>query len=455
MHGKTPWLALFLLCLALGAQAQSPLEFSLHKLESGKPGPTILVVGGIQGDEPGGFHAASLLVTDYQVERGSLWVVPNLNFESIIRRSRGLNGDMNRKFASLDEADPDFAEVERIKALIRSTEIDFILNLHDGSGFYREHYVDRMHNPKRWGQSVIIDQEALPGSRFPQLNEYASAVTTQANRLLLSKEHTIRVHNTRTAEGDEDMSKSLTFFAIRNGKAAVGLEASKSLPTRERVYYHLRLLEAFCDELGLGLKRGFVLEPMVIKEQIESDIRLTMFDEKILLDVAAARRQLNYFPMRRAGRRAGRRDEQFDYQSSNPLVALVPSGDRVRVSYGNRRMTLLQPQLFDYDNSLAQVEMEIDGERREVALGSIAEVGQEFSVHPPAGYRVNVIGWTRPGLRNEAAQRVRRGEIPRRFSVDRDATLYRVELYRNDKFSGMVLVRFGEVPANVAQRDSR
>ena len=97
---------IMLVCCALvlwsTAQAQK-LEFSLHKHQSGKPGPTLLVIGGIQGDEPGGFNAASLLVTNYHVTEGEVWIVPNLNFESIIQRSRGVYGDMNRKFSTLQE----------------------------------------------------------------------------------------------------------------------------------------------------------------------------------------------------------------------------------------------------------------------------------------------------------------------------------------------------------------
>jgi hypothetical protein len=371
--------------------------------------------------------------------------VPNLNFESIIKRSRGLNGDMNRKFAALTRDDPDYREVERIKSLIQSHEIDFIINLHDGSGFYRDRYIDNMHNTNRWGQSIIIDQEALARSRFAGVGEYARAVAQRVNEHLLEPDHRYSVHNTRTAEGDAEMAKTLTYFAIRNGKPAIGLEASKNLPTRERVYYHLQLIEALLGQLGVGLQRDFALQPRAIEAQIESDIRLSMFEEKLRLDVASARQTLNYFPMRR--------EAQIGYLSNNPLVALVPSGDKVRVSYGNRRMTLLQPQFFDYDDSMQQVVMEIDGERRAVPLGDTTTVAQRFSVHPPEGYRVNVIGWTRPGVQNEAAQAIERAQIPSRFSVDRDGTLYRVELYREDKFSGMVLVKFAdEAVKNVSSR---
>ena len=60
-----------------------PLRFSLHKIKSEIPGPTLLVIGGIQGDEPGGFTAASMLVTNYNVTKGNVWVVPNLNFDPV------------------------------------------------------------------------------------------------------------------------------------------------------------------------------------------------------------------------------------------------------------------------------------------------------------------------------------------------------------------------------------
>jgi hypothetical protein len=230
------------------------------------------------------------------------------------------------------------------------------------------------------------------------------------------------------------MEKTLTYFAIRHRKPAVGLEASKSLPTRERVYYHLHLLEALFEQLGIEVKRNFPLEPLAIKEQIESDIRVSMFDKRIHLDVASARRYINYFPMRR--------ESDIDYLSTNPLVALVPSGDKVKVSYGNRRMTLLRPQFFDYDESIDQVIMEIDGVRQEIPIGSVTAAVHRFSVHPPEGYRVNVIGWTRQGVKNEAEQTIERDHIHKRFSVDRSGTLYRVEIYREEKFSGMVLVRF-------------
>ena len=84
---------------------------------------------------------------------------------------------MNRKFNILSKKDPEFAEVQKIKRIRLSKDVDVIVNLHDGSGFYKKKYINRMHNPNRWGQSIIIDQENLDVERFGSLSKIAKAIT--------------------------------------------------------------------------------------------------------------------------------------------------------------------------------------------------------------------------------------------------------------------------------------
>ena len=131
-------------------------EFSLIKLGIDNNN-TVLVTGGIQGDEPGGFMSANLLARGYEITSGSLYVVPNLNMPSIIKKSRGINGDMNRKFDILSDKDPEKDIVEQIKSLVLQPNITMLINLHDGSGFYRPKYINTMMNPNRWGKIAIID----------------------------------------------------------------------------------------------------------------------------------------------------------------------------------------------------------------------------------------------------------------------------------------------------------
>jgi hypothetical protein len=68
---------------------------------------------------------------------------------------------MNRKFLRLDKNDPEYVTVSRIQELIRHPNVKLVLNLHDGSGFFRPHYEDALRNPRRWGQCVIIDQSVI------------------------------------------------------------------------------------------------------------------------------------------------------------------------------------------------------------------------------------------------------------------------------------------------------
>ena len=211
---------LFLAALAAASLANAgALDYALIK--KGEPSSnTMLLIGGIQGDEPGGFLAASIVATDYNITKGSLWVVPNLNFPSIIERSRGTKGDMNRKFAHVEKDDPDYNSVMKIKDVITDKNVTLILNLHDGSGYYRDKFINKDENPDKWGNTCIIDQSTLPGSKYPELESIASSVKDVLNKHLIDPKHQYHVKNTHTAMGDKEMLKSLTYYAITQNKSA-------------------------------------------------------------------------------------------------------------------------------------------------------------------------------------------------------------------------------------------
>ena len=107
-------------------------------------------------------------------------------------------------------------------------------------------------NPNRWGNIVIIDQIALDGALYGDLEKNANKVVERLNDKLLNPIHKYHLRNTRTAEGDKEMLKSLSYFAIKNGKAAYANEASKTLPIHERVYYHLSAVEEYLKLAEIG-----------------------------------------------------------------------------------------------------------------------------------------------------------------------------------------------------------
>ncbi|MFH1985865.1 MAG: M99 family carboxypeptidase catalytic domain-containing protein [Pseudomonadota bacterium] len=433
-------LAGMLLALPLSAH---PLEFNLYQRCGQAPGKTVLIVGGIQGDEPGGFNAAALLLTHYAFTRGNVWVVPNLNFPSIIKRSRGVYGDLNRKFDQIPPADPEYRTIQRIKKIITSGEVDLVLNLHDGSGFHREHHIDDLRNPDRWGQSVIIDRESMGPGALEDLTGNAVAVVAQANRRLMDSEHVFSVMNTQTHLGNIEMAKTLTYFAVQNGKPAYGLEVSKSFPTHLRAYYHLSLVEAFLDMAGIGYQRQMPLAPEPVLEAIDNNVRLSFHDHRVVLTADNARRNLRYFPLRK--------DSALDFIASNPLLTVIATDDTISVHHGNRDLVRISPSYYDYDDDLHQIDMLVDGRLVRVGFGEIVDVKTSFTVVPIDGYRTNVIGFTRHGADDEAGMAIRQSDIMNRYSMDRSGWVFRVEVYRDPKFAGMVLVNFNpqqHLPSN-------
>ena len=415
--------------------APSLSSLTWHKLGNGK-GPTLLIVGGIQGDEPGGFSAASLIASQYTITNGSVWVVPGLNLRSILQRDRGLFGDMNRKFAAIDPDDPEYELVSQIKALILSKEVKIVLNLHDGSGFYRPAHEDNLRNPGRWGQSLIIDQDTMDAPAF-NLAALAREVESEVNQTVLEPAHRYHIHNTRTGEGNVAMSKTLSWFAVRNGKPAFGVEASKEFGTESRTYYHLQVIEAFMRRLGIDYEREFPLDPKGVLAALNSNLKMAAYDNRLVLDLENARPALNMVPFKKGA--------PPDVRATKPLLTLVPdkAQNNWRVAYGNRTLTRVTPEFMEFDDSLDSIAMVLDGEARTVRLGEIITVNDSFLVKGQQGVRVNAIGAQKEVNGTEADVKLAHKDFLPRFSVDKGATTYRVEMYKDKAFAGMVLVRFG------------
>ncbi len=423
------WVVLFLCVGVLLAELQ------IIKKEASPEQKVFLLLSGIQGDEPGGFNAAALIASrHYTITKGNVWVVANLNQHSIFENHRGIYGDMNRKFATLRDNDPEKKIVEEIKELIKNDRVEIVLHLHDGSGFYHDSYISSLRNPKRWGQSSIIDQEQLDNVPHGDLNGISQRIITEINENLLNDLHRYRVRNTNTAVQDKEQQLSLTFFTINQGKAAFANEASKNLPLRERVYYHLLAIEAMMHYLGIEFNRNFTLDPQTVQAALDDPSITIAFANKISLPINRIKNHITYFPMPK---------KSLAYHSTNPLVHLYQKKGTYSIKYGNKTMAWLIPDYFETDETLESVQMILDNSSQLVALGSIVRAHQSFSVPKVADdVRVNIIGFSRRNLVSEHDITIHKDQIESKFTLDRNGTLVRVEFYRGQKFSGMVIVDF-------------
>lgn len=197
-------------------------------IEGDEPGPTIMVQGGIQGDEKSGFITAQLL-SKARVRKGRLILVPRANVPSINICQRQVNVDLNRRF---DKEYNQFYE-DRLALAIRSlvSQAAAFIHLHEGSGFYHPTYVDNLRNPRRYGQSIIIDTTVF--DHRIHLAEAATKVLAELNPTVVPAQYRFQLFNTRTFESNTlypEMRKSLTCYVLENvGIPAMAVEVSKNI----------------------------------------------------------------------------------------------------------------------------------------------------------------------------------------------------------------------------------
>ena len=248
----------------------TPQELEVFRIYGRQPGPTVMIMGGIQGDEPGGFLSAELYA-DLSLKKGNLIVVPRANFRSVVQNNRGPSGDMNRKFEDDLPPEPEINVVDILKSLM--AESDLLLNLHDGSGFYRPVWESEQANPKRYGQCIIADSASYvhtPSGRILDLKTPAEAVIARLNRDIGEPLHKFHFFNMETVREDTqylEQRKSATYYALtRLGIPAFGVETSKQLPSLEmKIRQHVVAVDAFLDIFGVELERpGIALDKPVL-----------------------------------------------------------------------------------------------------------------------------------------------------------------------------------------------
>jgi hypothetical protein len=252
-------------------------ELNVYKIYGKQPGKTLMLIGGIQGNEPGGFLSADLYA-DMSLAKGNLIVVPRANFYSIILNKRGPHGDMNRKFTPEDTT---HSMEDKIVTILKKliSESDFLLNLHDGAGYYYPKYINKWRNPMRFGQSIIADTNAyrVPGTnRVLQLEELAQKVLREVNPHIENELHKFHFMNTKTGAQESlhrEQRQSATYYALTEHHIpAFGVETSKFLPSIDlKVRYHNLVINAFKRTFGIVPESpSLVLDPPLLKYLVVS-----------------------------------------------------------------------------------------------------------------------------------------------------------------------------------------
>jgi hypothetical protein len=118
-----------------------------------------------------------------------------------------------------------------------------------------------MHNPYRFGQSVIADSETYRSAKDGhelKLGEIARRVVSSVNEQISEEEYHFHFSNHDSVSPDTrypEMRKTATYFALtRQQIPAFGIETSKSLPTTEiKLAYQVLVINAFLEEFGVQI----------------------------------------------------------------------------------------------------------------------------------------------------------------------------------------------------------
>ncbi len=144
---------------------------TLHIYHGPRPGPTVLVVGGLRGDEPGAVEAARR-VAGLEVGAGRLLVLAEANPAALAAgtRTAGGAGDLNRAFPRAAGESPTDAVAGAIWNLVRTEGVQYLVSFVEGDDYY-------LAGTGQFGQTVI--HFPVAGSQ-----DLAAAMADGVNRVL-------------------------------------------------------------------------------------------------------------------------------------------------------------------------------------------------------------------------------------------------------------------------------
>jgi hypothetical protein len=120
--------------------AGTPFETALHVFGSGLPGPVIAILGGVHGNEPGGWLAAERLAESLRPATGALLILPRANqlaIRDFVRTNESL-GDLNRLYPGQPDGLPMAQMAAQIVATLRELHAGLVLDLHESWAFYKD-----------------------------------------------------------------------------------------------------------------------------------------------------------------------------------------------------------------------------------------------------------------------------------------------------------------------------
>lgn len=207
-------------------------QTALYVIEAAAAGPAVLVIGGIHGDESAGSLAAALIAT-WQIDRGTLLVLPRANPRALAAGNRCAPGagDLNRAFPGAATGSSSRLLAGAIYGIMERYRPDWVIDLHEAAGFER---ID----PGALGQTIIYPRHA------PSLKT-AAAVLERVNAMSAPFQDHFLLLRGQIKGGTIHTAVNLL------GLDGFLVETCRKNPLEQRVREHTRVVAALLEQLGI------------------------------------------------------------------------------------------------------------------------------------------------------------------------------------------------------------
>ncbi len=226
-------------------------ETPCYSIDSGKPGPKILIVGGVHGNEPAGAQAAEG-IRHWPIQNGKLIVIPRANVPGLEANKRLIPGletnlsNLNRNYPRAGQPD-NGARGELAQAIWKianDDKPDWVLDLHEGFDFHQL-------NEKSVGSSIIC---------FP-----LAAGQAAANEMLAAVNATITNSTLKFIRRDLPIDGSLARAAGEHLHVpSMTLETTSKQPMEKRVQQQQLAVRTLFVRLGMLEKSATTLTATTI-----------------------------------------------------------------------------------------------------------------------------------------------------------------------------------------------
>lgn len=206
-------------------------------------GPVMVLDGGIHGDEVAAQYACDSIVENISVQKGTLYIIPQVNLPACHDTVRFLNKDLNRTFpGDTCWVDYEYTLSYQFMQLIDSLKPDLVINLHEARSHTRT-MTPKNKDDKAFGNTLIYVGDTK--------SSLLTGVQNEVNRYLSDPEEKFMLHRFPFMAAG-----SLDNMYYRLNIKSYTVETWRGYDLPFRVCMQTTVALEFMRRLGIGFKMG-------------------------------------------------------------------------------------------------------------------------------------------------------------------------------------------------------